>query len=616
MKNGISIHSSLIFFIIFTIIIAGCTQYQPTTNGTTSTSGITSTEANSAIQIAQNNYQSVNNNFQTISQPYNEAVSKGVETTSSGPLVLELQSKLANANYLLNLALSSYNSRNYHLAKSYAEQSSSASQGIRSKLNLIAPALETDYKQTAAKYKPLLTEAERQYKIAGKYVETVQKFGVDVTPYQAQLNGLSQTLTTAKNAYSNNNYLGLSTQITSVVTTSHTIQKDLTDLYYTALISDSVKKAEGNITNSEARTYLTESKTLLQQKKFEDSVTALNKAILTESQANLVTNLEKIKQYIRNELSQDTVFSQYDTRVTTLNSRIKSGDFNTANEDIRFLKADIALIPNNVAKVVAAKHATDDLSTLNFWWASTPDIATLSGKLSVAKQSLTKGDHKSAAVSAQSAIESATSERMTFWDNVRSDLVLGTMLTVTKLYSDPEIYSVTPVTPLLLTWTINLDPIKIEFGRPIVDITDIDIQDPTIPSIPTVTPSATPTSSSTSTMKPVDFTLDSGNPTSCGTTCKQTTATITNTGDSTAHNVCVVLTVSNSNGDQIYLNGGPNIQKCIGDLAGGQSKSEPITINAECGLFYTKCIGQTLTLKCQATSTEKTVQFPNKVMSA
>jgi hypothetical protein len=595
-----------VFLILLIVLTAGCTQYQ------TPTSGTTSTEAYSAIETAQKNYNSVNADILKVVEPYNEAVSKGVETTSSGPLVSELKNKLSNANNLLNLALSNYNSRNYYSAKTYAEQSNSVSQEIKNSLNSVPPALENDYKKTAEKYKPLLTEAERQYKISVKYVETIQKYGVDVTPYQNQLNGLFQTLTSSKDAYKNNNYLGLSIQITSIITTSQNIQKDLTDLYYTALISNSLKKIESNVTSSEAKGYLSQAKNLLQQKKFEDSVNSLNKAILTESQSNIKTNLEIITKYIRNECTIEADFPQIDTRLTSLNSHIKSGNFESANDDIAFLRNEVALIPENAVKVAQAIRAIDDLSKLSFWWASTPDITTPTAKLTAAKQLLMKGDHKSAAVSAQSALDLTNNERNEFWNNVKSDPILGIILSVNKLYSDPEIYSQKSVNALLIPQTMSVELIKIEFGRPIVDITDIDIQEPSIPVIQTITPTSSPITPS---KKPVDFALDPGTQTNCGATCRQTTATITNTGDSTAHNVCVLLTVYNSKGEQINLNNGPNIQQCIGDLAGGQSKSESITINAECGLFYTKCIGQTLTLKCQATSNEKTVQFPDRVIS-
>jgi hypothetical protein len=115
--------------------------------------------------------------------------------------------------------------------------------------------------------------------------------------------------------------------------------------------------------------------------------------------------------------------------------------------------------------------------------------------------------------------------------------------------------------------------------------------------------------------KPADFALDDGTPEICGLTCRQTNATITNTGDETAHKVSVVLTLFNGRGDQIALNDGPDIQRSIGDLAGGQSKSEQITIHADCGFLAFRCAGQTLILKREVRSDEKTVQFPDRVFA-
>jgi hypothetical protein len=115
--------------------------------------------------------------------------------------------------------------------------------------------------------------------------------------------------------------------------------------------------------------------------------------------------------------------------------------------------------------------------------------------------------------------------------------------------------------------------------------------------------------------KPVDFALDDGTPEVCGLTCRKTNATITNTGDETAHNVSVVLTLFNGRGEQIPLNNGPDIQRYIGDLTGGQSKSEQITIQADCGFLAFRCAGQTLIIKREVLSDEKTVKFPDRVFA-
>ena len=115
--------------------------------------------------------------------------------------------------------------------------------------------------------------------------------------------------------------------------------------------------------------------------------------------------------------------------------------------------------------------------------------------------------------------------------------------------------------------------------------------------------------------KLVDFSLEAGPQTSCGLTCRQLTPAITNTGNQTAHNVCISLVVQNSGGDIIILNGAPSIRQCVGNMAGIESKSEPIVINADCGVFGSKCLGQTLTLQTTVTSDEKTVRFPDMAIS-
>lgn len=114
---------------------------------------------------------------------------------------------------------------------------------------------------------------------------------------------------------------------------------------------------------------------------------------------------------------------------------------------------------------------------------------------------------------------------------------------------------------------------------------------------------------------PVDFLLHTGTPSSCGLTCRQMDASITNTGYSTAHTVCIDVSMHNSRNEIITLNGQPVLNRCIGDIGAGETKTEPISIKADCGAFASRCIGQTLTLKTRVTSAEKTVQFPDQLIA-
>ena len=117
------------------------------------------------------------------------------------------------------------------------------------------------------------------------------------------------------------------------------------------------------------------------------------------------------------------------------------------------------------------------------------------------------------------------------------------------------------------------------------------------------------------TVKPADISIDPRPQEKCGQTCRQLTPAITNSGSETAHNVCISITLYNSRGDLISLNGGPSIKKCIGDIARGESKSEPIVIEADCGFLASKCIQETLILKTKVTCDEATIQFPDRTIA-
>ena len=141
------------------------------------------------------------------------------------------------------------------------------------------------------------------------------------------------------------------------------------------------------------------------------------------------------------------------------------------------------------------------------------------------------------------------------------------------------------------------------------------VENPSHPAVPQPVRQPDTQPAHDSPVKPVDFSLEAGPQENCGLTCRQLTPTITNTGTETAHNVCISLVMYNSGGDLIFLNSGPSIRQCVGTLAAGESKSEPIVIDADCGFLASKCIQQTLVLKTQATSDETTVRFPDQLIA-
>jgi hypothetical protein len=128
---------------------------------------------------------------------------------------------------------------------------------------------------------------------------------------------------------------------------------------------------------------------------------------------------------------------------------------------------------------------------------------------------------------------------------------------------------------------------------------------PTLPTIQKISPTTVLPKRS------IYFELNTGSQTSCGETCRKAMATLTNTGEDTAHNVKVDLNIYNNIGENVY-----STQESLGDIPGGKSKSDAVTINADCGSIlslYSKCRGHLpLTLKTDIIFDEGTQNFPDQ----
>lgn len=112
----------------------------------------------------------------------------------------------------------------------------------------------------------------------------------------------------------------------------------------------------------------------------------------------------------------------------------------------------------------------------------------------------------------------------------------------------------------------------------------------------------------------VYFKINTGTPTSCGITCRQITAILTNAGDENAHNVKVNFNVYNNIGENLY-----STQERLGDIISGQSTSRTVAMNIDCGsvlTLYSKCRKHMpLILKLTVIFDEGIQAFPDYVYS-
>lgn len=595
---------AIIFLFGVLLFCCGCTDQ-------TSVDTTTANNAFNAIKEIESEYSQIKSDYSQLLQYYQEAEANGVLLNSSSPLYNSLNQKLLQSVSNYEHAVSDYNNKNYQSALNNAQKSIEAISRVQTELPKLRTNIQNDYQNTALFYKPQLSEAELQYRIAQRYVTTLEKYNVDVSNSELQLQEISKNLESMKIEYQSNNYKNIPSRVKDITLTSETIQKDLTEQYYHAVIGEYIQNIQIILTDDAARSTLSQSKIQLTNNSYNESINLANKALFTEKTSILKSNLATLTEYSRQHDLGITNYPHVISKLSQLESRIEQGQLKEIEPEINNIKNSLELIEEVSSKIVYYNEVTEQMNQLQFFWAQPPETNKAELKITEAKSQLSLGQYQSARAAANEAITTQKESRIHFWENVRSDWLLNIFYSIQSVFSEPEKIE-DPIYPKPEVRQIpTISSLSFDFSKPLVDDLDFVIDEPTTPAIIVSSTSTTVKQ----TKKPVEFSLNPGTPTECGLTCRETTATISNIGDEVAHSVCVSLEVFNEDGERIYLNSGPSIQRCIGDLNGRASKTESIRIEADCGFLATKCIGHTLILKGKVTSDEKTQQFPDQIFS-
>lgn len=595
---------AIVLLIAILIFCCGCTDQ-------TSVDTTTANNAYSAIKEIESEYSQIKSDYSQILQYYQEAEAKGVLLNSSSPLYNSLNQKLLQSVSDYDHAVSDYNNKNYQSALNNAQKCIVAISQLQTELPKLRTNIQNDYLNTALFYKPQLSEAERQYRIAQRYVTTLKKYNVDTRNSELQLQEISKNLESIKTEYQANNFKNIPGGVKDITLVSEAIQKDLTEQYYRAVIGEHIQNVQMVLSDDTARSILAQSKIQLTNNSYIESINLANKALFTEKTSILKSNLAALTEYSRQNDLGITNFPNILSKLSELESRIEKGQLKEIEPEINTIKNSLEIIEEVTTKIVYYNEVNKQINQLQFFWAHPPDTDKAKLKIAEAKSQLSLGQYQSARTTVNEAINTQNESRIHFWDNVKSDWLLNIVYSIQSVFSDLEKIE-DPIYPKPELRKIpTISSLSLDFSKPLVDDLDFVIEAPTTPAITLTSTRTTVTQSK----KPVEFTLNPGTPTECGLTCRETTATISNIGDEVAHSVCVSLEVFNEDGERIYLNSGTSIQRCIGDLNGRASKTESIRIEADCGFLATKCLGHTLILKGKVTSNEKTQQFPDQIFN-
>jgi len=525
-------------------------------------------QSSDALEQAFALYNRTHTDLETFNSKLSEMRSKGVDTTKTEQTHTSATNEFDNATNLLYSANSAHQYKNYDTALSYANQAISQFQSVQNTFSQLSESLKQDYQRTVNVYKIELKDTEKQYIEAKFYVDEIRKVGVDVSSTRTKLQSAFDTLSSAKDSFQQGQFSGLGSQLSNIKSTANEIKDKVTDLYFNSITKNKIEEAQPLVETSKAKTLLESAEKKRLEKRYQEAIADVNKAFFTEIHVDIDVNMEKVRDFAKSnnlEISLVTL----EACLEDAQKMINFGQFEQASQSMTSVKDSLSSYNEAIAKVVDSKKVVEDTGKLSFCWIESADLDKTN--FQKAKLLLEEGNTIDAITYADAAIEEAKNEQQKFWREVKKDWVCGFLLSMAKLFGNPEEFKIIPVERPALQYKDAQKLAVVDFSKPPVDISNIDIAEPQPPSFDEYQPPAPQIPDEPTPTIPADLELEtSGSLTECGTTCRNTTAKIINKGGEIARNVYVKLTVKCSGSTVNFMDGQPFREEYIGDLAGGK----------------------------------------------
>jgi len=597
----------VIFLVICAVLVSGCTTKELEGYDNQTYAGEDNADQSSAsLKQALELYNGIQTDLSAFNSKLSEMQSKGVDTIKTEQQHTSFTNEFDSAVILLYSANNAHQSKNYDTALSYASQAVSRLQSLRDSFSQLYDSLEQDYEHTVDRYKTELKDAKKQYNEAKFYVDEIGKGGIDVTSTQTTLQNAYDTLKSVEELFQQGQFSGLDSQLNDIKSMAKNIKDEATDLYFNSITQNKIEEASSFVQTSEATVFLELAGKKTLEKRYSEAIADVNKALLTEIRADINGNMEKVRDFSKsNKL--DIFLVAPEAELERVQEMISVGQFERASQSMVSVKDSLNSYIEAVAKVANSGIVVEGTEKLAFCWIESPDVDKTD--FQKAKQMLAEGNAVGAITHAETAIEEARKNQQEFWRKVKKDWICGFLLSMARMLGNPEEFEVIPVERPLLEYKDSHELVVIDFSKPPVDVGMIEITEPQPPSFDRPAVSQPP--EETVSKKPIDFHIDEGNPRYdynliTGNVNCETTATITNTGDETAHNAYAELKAYSSSSDSsLKINGNPSFRKYIGDLAGGQPHPENVNIVIGCLPGCSECL-QGLDLVLTVTSNEKT----------
>lgn len=554
-------------FLILILFSVGCTAEKPLT-------GYSSEQLNAhdSINYSKEKYDYYQNIFENLSSELDMAQSRGVDISAIKSYEKEINNDLTIINDKINLAIYYYSVGQYFNSYDTSQNAITLLEELNPVFNESNILLELAYENTIANYRKEIRDNEIKINIASAYVEDAKNAGANIKDLDSELTVTFDSLGKAKYSFANMEFNKISSYLVEIPTKTETIQEDALYSKREHLTTIAIEEVNKIIKTDESQELVDDASAEKNRGNFQNTVHFLNKALILD----VLTEYQSNKAYLTDYTQKNNILlgtDPIDSVDNQIESYINQGDFSEATKLLPSYKEKVEQASYASIEILNARLAIETLRNVSYLGAK-PDSTHAELSYRNAVTNLENGDYTEAHAESDASLEESFKAKDIFHSKVETNPIIGIFSKFLAIFGKgPPGIVFDTVDSLSFSWSqIPETLIHINLSPP-----DVDIETGKLESFssPTIT---IPKFDNQKEFNPVDFKLVVPEP-SYAIRLKihvTGTATIENIGDSTAHNVRIKFELFSGDGKRIKVNDQDYLEKVVGELRGGETKSENV----------------------------------------
>lgn len=567
--------------LVLLLVVAGCTGTDGGSTAVEAGDGVggdaaaseaaaARSQASTALAAAASDVAAAANGVETVRGQVRNASADGVETAESERTLADAERSLGEAERRLADARSAYGRGAYGDVDEFTSGARAESRAAADATARTRTALERAYTVALDRSKRALDAGYGEYQVAVAYVAAAEREGADVSEQTARLEAVRADVDAGRTAVVEERSPARADRLAaSVAEESLAVQAAAVAAVERVRADTAIDDTAAVVDAAAAEEWVAAARAA----SAEGDVDGVRTALAAARQAQQLVDAGEYLTAVEDR--EGWTVEPLRERTRALRERVAAGERPAGVADHTAAVERASTCYAAIEAADAAVHDAEGYRSL----LVTPDTDAAAERVAQARAALRSGDVAGACAAAADARAFAETERDALRQHTERDPLAGFYYSVRAVVVGSFGTGSAPPAPMAAFETVETATLDVSFAPPAIRTESLTFDDaPIVLPAPTAPPAA---AAAEAPVGPPEFAVGIDGETSCGLTCRVVTATIENTGESTAHDVDTEFALYVQGGGLVYSG-----EEHVGTLRPGETRTvtKRVTVSLSEGL--------------------------------